>query len=91
MSPDLPADLLPQLAEASLDAEPVDAEPPSVQLVRYKVAEPLCVVVDRHVVAERDFFKNPVAYANLDLLKSNLQINASRKTKEAKRLHLARR
>ena len=33
-------------------------------------------------VAERDFFKNPVAYANLDLLKSNLQINASRKTKE---------
>jgi SNF2 family DNA or RNA helicase len=33
-------------------------------------------------VAERDFWKQPVAYANLDLLKSNLAINTISRTKE---------
>ena len=33
-------------------------------------------------VAERDFFDKPIAYQNLDLLASNLLVNADRKTKE---------
>lgn len=34
-----------------------------------------------HVV-ERDFFGNPIAYGNLELLKENLLVNAHRRTKE---------
>lgn len=33
-------------------------------------------------VEERDFFDKPIAYRNLDLLASNLLVNADRKTKE---------
>lgn len=37
---------------------------------------------ERVHVAERDFFKNPISYANLDLLKTNLLVNSVIKTKE---------
>lgn len=37
---------------------------------------------ERIHVAERDFFKNPIAFANLDVLQQNLLLNSVLKTKE---------
>lgn len=54
---------------------------PFIKLVSPSIYRNYHMFLNLHV-AEKDFFNNPVSFANLDLLKSNLLVNADRKTKE---------